>query len=244
MKRKVHLNAELKNIEGIEYAKLNGEGENKYYPALTRENVIRVHKYVTENSSYSNRLSDDFVAKYFREHKDQSLASIITKIILIDTVDSTNLKRLLGKNYYIELAERIQKSNIESLIKEGKPIGEKFKEIASFPPPANRKFKKDDFNFFIFLSKYITRTNQYSYGRNDYSIMDSVVREYLPLYASNQYKVSSNDLSQMRNNYLYDDYCQELGKIVNALGNDVDRVMLDHFIWFSFKEEAAGDKEI
>lgn len=35
-----------------------------------------------------------------------------------------------------------------------------------------------------------------------------------------------------------------LNKIVKSLGNDVDRVMLDHFIWFSFKEEAAGDKEI
>ena len=254
MKRYIYLNKELSKIPDVEYEYLgdNRNDERKKYPSLTPENIKRVHDYVTTRSSYSSTASDNFVAKYFSDHKgDVSLSSVITKVILIDTVDSTNLKPLLGKNYYLEIANRIINSRIEDKIAEGKVIGETFKEIANIPIPTSKIKKKSDYNLFIFTSKYITRVNEYSYAGNSYSIMDTVVKDYLPIFEDHFNKKQGNDiamrlttksLNQMHDEFDYDGYCKLLGDMVSKIGDGVNRNMLDHFLWFSFKKEAAEEK--
>ena len=239
-KPKFDLNKELEQIEDITYT----EDDKGKYPELTEKNIRLVDKYVNEKSSYAPSKNDDFVKKYFQEKKgDISMASVITKIILIDTVDSTNLKHNLGINYYIDFAERIINSDLETKIARGDSIGDTFKKVASFPK--KEVMKKEDINFFIFLSKYITRTNQYSYRGDAYSIMDGVVKDCLPLYTSGDckgYKKERKELELMRNTYKYDDYCKYIhDNILNKL-QGITRNELDHFIWFSFKKPAARDK--
>ena len=108
-KPKFDLNKELEQIEDITYT----EDDKGKYPELTEKNIRLVDKYVNEKSSYAPSKNDDFVKKYFQEKKgDISMASVITKIILIDTVDSTSLKQNLGKNYYIDFAERIRAKGV------------------------------------------------------------------------------------------------------------------------------------
>lgn len=237
------LNPEIKSKKFVKAVGALDFDENDI-PLLTAKNIKKVDKYVNKYSSYAAGSSDDFVRKYFEEHKgDTSKASVIIKIILIDTADSTNLKRHLGKDYHRLMADRIIKSKIEKQIASGKPIDNKtFKKIASWPPKEGTK--KKDMNLFIFLSKYITRTNELSYGRDDYSIMDGVVRDnihYLRNEDNESYVPAKGELADYRNRYDYTGYCEKMNGILANLPG-VTRNMLDHFIWFIFKEPAANDK--
>ena len=237
------LNPEIKSKKFIKAVGALDFDENDI-PLLTPKNIKKVDKYVRKYSSYAADSGDDFVKKYFAEHKgDTSKASIITKIILINTIDSTNLKQQLGKDYYKLMADRIIAAKIEKQIAVGKPIDKKtFKKIASWPPKEGTK--KKDMNLFIFLSKYITRTNELSYGRNDYSIMDNVVKDNIHRLRNNEnesYVPDKGELTDYRNKYDYDGYCQKMNEILANLPG-VTRNMIDHFIWFIFKEEAVHDK--
>ena len=231
-KKAIYINSELNKIKGISF-------DTDGIPEFTTENIKLVDEYVRNKSSYSAASGDDFVRKYFSEHLEDplELSTIITRIILIDTIDSTNLKQQLGKDYYKLMAQRILDSDIESLIKSGEKIGDKFKEIAQWSPKSN--YKKPDMNLFIFVSKYITRVNSFCYGRNDYSIMDNVVKDNLPLFKRVGIDIPSMD--EIRSEYRYDEFCAVVKSILNQFPG-ITREMLDHFIWFSFKEEAVGDK--
>jgi hypothetical protein len=106
---------------------------------------------------------------------------------------------------------------------------------------SKEKLKKSDLNLFIFVSKYITRVNQYCYGGDAYSIMDSVVRDNLPVFSDPENGVSIPDLSKLRDSYNYDEYCAVISKILGKHPG-MTREMLDHFVWFTFKKEAVDDK--
>lgn len=49
------------------------------------------------------------------------------------------------------------------------------------------------------------------------------------------------NVEELRRNYQYDKYCDIFKPILEKFP-DVTREMIDHFIWFTFKEEAVGDK--
>ena len=239
MSKKIrYINPEIKRILGLEYDTERLSKNGCYCPKLTAQNIKLVHNYVINQSSYSNDSGDDFVRKYFEEHKgDISLSSIIIKVILIDTVDSTNLKQLLGKDYHKIIAQKIIDNNLEDIIKNGDNFGEIFKKVASFHD--KKGSKKDDLNLFVFFSKYITRVNQYCYNRTDYSILDRVVKDNLKHFNSSEIPISNIEI--LRKNYQYDEYCNIFKPILKKFP-EVTREMIDHFIWFTFKEEAVGDK--
>lgn len=238
MKKIKYINPEIQYIKGLEYDPEKVSGNGLCCPKLTAANIELVHNYVVNQSSYSNDSGDGFVRKYFKEHAgDTSLASIITKVILIDTVDSTNLKQLLGKDYFKLVAQRIIDHQLEDILKCGGKFGEVFKNAASFP--AKKRSKKEDLNLFVFFSKYITRTNQYCYHRGDYSILDTVVKDNLKHFHSAETPIP--DVEMLRKNYLFDEYCAVFEPILKKFPN-ITRDMIDHFVWFTFKKEAVGDQ--
>lgn len=233
-----YINPEINNIKGLD-VDCNKKSKNGLCcPKLTENNILLVHNYVVNQSSYSNDSGDDFVRKYFKDHiGDTSLSSIITKVILIDTVDSTNLKRLLGKDYFKIVAQRIMDNNLEDIISKSGKFDDKFKKVASFP--AKKGTKKEDLNLFVFFSKYITRVNQYCYDGTAYSILDSVVKDNLKHFNSDEIPIPN--INELREKYRYDDYCNIFEPILKKYSN-ITREMIDHFVWFTFKEEAVGDK--
>ena len=237
----IKINSEIKTKKFVDAVGELDFDENDI-PLLTLENVKKIDDYVKEYSSYAEGWNN--VKEYFEEHKgDTCVSSIITKIILIDALDSTNLKKQLGKDYFVLMAKRIKDSNIEEQIATGNPIEKKiFENIASWPVKEGKK--KEDMNLFIFLSKYITRINELSYGRNDYSIMDNVIRKNIYHLRNNTNKSfvpARGKLSKYRNDYDYEGYCAAMGKIIDNFPG-ITRSMLDHFVWFVFKEPAANDK--
>lgn len=239
MKQIKYINKEIEKIKGIEYD-INKKSKNGIFcPKFNKNNIELVHNYVKNNSSYSGNSGDNFVKKYFQEHKgDVSLATVITKVILIDTIDSTNLKHLLGKDYYKIIAKKIIDNDIESNIAIGGSFGDKFKKLASFPP--KKTSKKEDLNLFVFFSKYITRVNQYSYEKSDYSILDDVLKNNLKHFNEKDIKIPN--IEHLRKNYDFDGYCSVFNQILDKFPG-ITREMIDHFVWFTFKKEAVGDKE-
>ena len=238
MKKIKYINNEIRHINNLDfYDDIESENGLKC-PKLNENNIRKVHEYVINQSSYSSDSGDNFVKRYFIDHSgDVTLSSVITKVILIDTVDSTNLKQALGKDYFKIVAQRIIDNNLESIIARGEDFGETFKTVASFPP--KKRSKKDDLNLFVFFSKYITRVNQYSYNRSDYSIMDTVVKNNLKHFNSEEIPIP--DIEDLRKNYKFDEYCRVFDSILEKYPN-ITREMIDHFIWFTFKQEAAGDR--
>lgn len=227
--KKVYINKEIYTIKGIEF------GENDI-PLFNKQNALLIDKYVRESSSYA---SQNFISDYFKEHVgDTSLDSICIKIILIDATDSTNLLQRHGKNFYNIMGKRIIDAKIEEKIKNGESFGKLFKCIAKTP-----KSNGDGYiNEFVFLSKYITRTNQYSYDRDDYSIMDTVVRENLYLLSTKDLEITNSMIEEIRDNYDFDGYCKLIKRIIEQPRfNGVTRRQFDHFIWFTFKKENAED---
>ena len=238
MKKIKYINKEIQNIEQLEYDDHKLSENGLCCPILNQSNIERVHQYVTNQSSYSNNSGDDFVRRYFQEHRgDVSLAAVITKVILIDTVDSTNLKQQLGKDYFKIVAQRIIANDLEAIISTGGEFGQTFKNVASFPP--KKGSNKQDLNLFVFFSKYITRVNQYSYNRSDYSILDTVVKDNLKHFNSEETPIP--DINKLRENYEFDEYCRVFNSILERFPG-VTREMIDHFVWFTFKKEAAGDQ--
>ena len=238
MKKIKYINKEIKNIENLEYENDKTSQNGINCPKFSAENIRLVHEYVVNQSSYSTTSGDDFVRRYFQEHRgDVSTASVITKVILIDTVDSTNLKQALGKDYFKLVAERIIRHNLEDIIRVGGRFGDTFKKVAAFPAKAG--YVKDDHNLFVFFSKYITRVNQYSYDRDDYSIMDRVVKDNLKHFHTVDTPIPN--VESLRKNYEFDEYCDIFQPMLEKYP-DITREMIDHFIWFTFKEEAVGDR--
>lgn len=230
--KKININSEVKKI-GLEFG-------IETYPELSADNVKKVHNYVVNISSYAGKNTGNHVEKYFKEHAgDVDLAVVVTKVTLVDSTDSTNLLRLLGRNGYERMAKRIIESKVEDLIKNGEPIDDRMIEYLS-KWTRTKNGKEESLNLFIFISKYITRTSTYSYGGNCYSIMDNVVKKNLSLYNDKNKGIVIPSLEALRKTYRYKTYCEIMGEIANKLG--VTREMLDHFIWFVFKEEASADR--
>ena len=69
--------------------------------------------------------------------------------------------------------------------------------------------------------------------------MDTVVKDNLMHFNSDETPIP--DIEDLRKNYKFDEYCDIFKPILEKLP-DITREMIDHFIWFTFKEEAFGDK--
>lgn len=121
----------------------------------------------------------------------------------------------------VELSEVIASiSNIDARIEAGDP--EAVNEIAR----SNGKI-----NLFSFASKYCCYHNRNLYGRDDYYILDTMLKEYLPLYFDD---VTKNQIQKWQDGYKYKEYNEYITRKLDELGIIVEnrKRKLDHFIWY------------
>jgi DNA-binding Lrp family transcriptional regulator len=149
---------------------------------------------------------------------------VAMKIALIDITNST---RLSGKKNLIsvdELAKIIVSiSYIDERIKDGDP--EVVNEIAR----SNGKV-----TLFSFASKYCCYHNKNYYGRDDYSIYDSVVGKCLPRYFDD---VTYEMIQHWRTTINYKAYNDYITRKLDELGIDImyRKRKFDHFVWYRNK---------
>jgi len=110
--------------------------------------------------------------------------------------------------------------NIDERIKNGDP--EVVVEIAK----SNGKI-----NLFSFASKYCCYHNKNLYGKDDYSIFDNVLKNYLPKYFDD---ITKNEIENWRKNFQYKKFNEYIGQKLKLLNINIPfkRRKFDHYIWY------------
>jgi hypothetical protein len=86
-------------------------------------------------------------------------------------------------------------------------------------------------NLFSFASKYCCYHNRNLYGRDDYSILDTVLKDCLPCYFDD---VTKNKIQKWQDGYQYKEYNEYITRKLDELGITVEnrKRKFDHFIWY------------
>lgn len=187
---------------------------------ITNESIEESARLVegTDNYGPENELITRCLQR-FPENTDPDIVAM--KIGLIDITNSTHLSQHKSKISMDELCHIIASiPNIDARIAEGDP--EVVNEIAR----SNGKI-----NLFSFASKYCCYHNRNLYGSDDYSILDTILKEYLPRYFDD---VTQSQIQRWQDGYQYRDYNDYITRKLDELGITVDhrKRKFDHFVWY------------
>lgn len=172
----------------------------------------------TENYGPENELITRCLRK-FPENTEPDIVAM--KVGLIDITNSTHLSQHKSKISMVELADIISSiPDIDERIAIGDP--EVVNEIAK----SNGKV-----NLFSFASKYCCYHNRNLYGRDDYSILDTVLKEYLPRYFDD---ITRGQIQKWQDSFNYQAYNDYISKKLDEYGITVSyrKRKFDHFVWY------------
>lgn len=188
---------------------------------ITNELIEEAHKRVKQTENYGKE--DDLITDALRKFPNNTDLTIVAmKIGLIDITNSTNISRYKSKISVVELAECIIKiKDIDERIKAGDP--EVVNEIAR----CNGKI-----NLFSFASKYCCYHNKNVYEKDDYSILDTILKDSLPRYFND---VTSSQIEKWQKSFDYKKYNGYITTKLDELGITLNyrKRKFDHFVWFN-----------
>lgn len=188
--------------------------------AITNEAMDEAEALVqgTENYGPENELITRCLQK-FPTNTDPDIVAM--KVGLIDITNSTHLSQHKSKISMVELANIIAAiPNIDARIEAGDP--EVVNEIAR----SNGRI-----NLFSFASKYCCYHNRNLYGRDDYSILDTVLKEYLPRYFDD---ITKGQIQKWQNDFDYKSYNDYITRKLDEFCITVEhrKRKFDHFVWY------------
>ena len=198
---------------------------------LTEEMLEEEHKIVLADPGYgSDYALIDSILNRFPDNNDPELVAL--KIALIDMTNSTNIGRHRQKIIVRELADIIVGiKDFDSRLQQGDP------DLVSIIARCNGRI-----NLFSFASKYCTYHSVDVYGRDDYVILDSVVKEALPKYVYGLHKAT---IEQWRITYNYRAYRQCIDDLLDA--NEIHipfrHRKLDHYLWHKYRNLSRTNSE-
>ncbi|HHU80046.1 MAG TPA: hypothetical protein GXZ35_01760 [Acholeplasmataceae bacterium] len=144
------------------------------------------------------------------------------KVGLIDITNSTHVSQHKSLISAVELAEAIVAiNNIDKRIESGDP------EVVTEIAKCNGKI-----NLFSFTTKYCCYHNKNLYGKDDYLIFDTILKESLPRYFDD---ITEIKMESWKVNYKYREYNDYLTRKLYELGIDLEfrKRKFDHFVWFN-----------
>ena len=138
---------------------------------ITNETIEEAGRIVAETDHYGPEM--EMITRCLRRFPDNTDPDIVAmKVGLIDITNSTHLSQHKSKISMVELSSIIASiPDIDARIKAGDP------EVVNLIARSNGKI-----NLFSFASKYCCYHNRNLYERDDYSILDTVLKDYLPRY--------------------------------------------------------------
>lgn len=197
----------------------------KSYLPITVENIIRIHQQALKSTNYgANFAMIHNVLKRFPQNTDRELVAM--KVSLIDLTNSTNIGRHINKISLSELVELILSiPDFDVRLAQGDP------ELVNQIARCNGRV-----NFFSFASKYCTYHNVDVYGRDDYSIYDSVVQDALPYYIP---KLTKTTVKRWRETFNYATFYDCIGTLLdqNNIHIPFRRRKFDHFLWYANRKK-------
>ena len=198
---------------------------------LNINNIQEEHQNVLDSPDYGNdyKLIYEILNKYPKNTEKEIVA---LKIYLINTTNSTNLRRYKQKIHISELADIITKiKNFDKRVEDGDPG--LVEELAK----GNGTVK-----LFSFASKYCCHHNSIVYAKDDYYIFDTVLKNNLHKYFE---ELTPNLLEQYRTQLNYKSYKDSLDKCLeehNLLGYASIRRRFDHFVWNQFRPKSKEEE--
>lgn len=187
---------------------------------ISNESIEEASRLVEETDNYGpeNELITRCLQK-FPDNKDPDIVAM--KIGLIDITNSTHLsqhKSLISMDELCRIIVAI--SDIDTRIAAGDP--DVVNEIAR----SNRRI-----NLFSFASKYCCYHNRNLYGKDDYSILDTVLKDYLPHYFSD---ITKGQIQRWQDGFEYKKYNDYITRKLDECGITTPnrKRKFDHFIWY------------
>lgn len=187
---------------------------------ITNDTINELDQMVLNSQSYGKE--NDLITDCFKAFPHNTDLNVVAmKIGLIDITNSTNISRHKSHISVVDLAKAIISiQNIDNRIKNGDPS--LVNEIAK---------TNGSINLFSFASKYCCYHNRNLYNRDDYSIYDSVLSNYLPLYFND---ITKNKIEKWRNTFDYKSYNDYISAKLDELNitTDFRKRKFDHFVWY------------
>ena len=188
---------------------------------ISNQNLDYIEEQVRKDVAYGDetRLITNCL-KRFLENTDIEIVAM--KIGLIDITNSTHISQHKSKiNAYDFAKHIISVPNIDERIKNGDP------SVVNDIAKCNGKI-----NLFSFASKYCCYHNHDVYEHDDFSILDTVLAQYLPIYFKG--KVKKAHIEKWRKNFMYEKYNDFITQMLDELNitTEFRRRKFDHFIWF------------
>ena len=188
---------------------------------ITNELIEEAHQQVKNTKNYGEE--DDLISNCFKRFPSNNNIEIVAmKAALIDVTNTTHVAQHKSKISLVEIAECIVNiKDIDKRIQAGDP--EVVNEIAK----SNGKI-----NLFSFASKYCCYHNMNLYGKDDYSILDTVVKKSLPNYFGD---ITERQNQKWQDSFDYKAYNDYVTSKLNELNINVPfrKRKFDHYIWFS-----------
>lgn len=209
------------NIDEIDASEHQGKARwDSFNDVISNESINQVAHLVEESDVYGpeNRLITRCLQK-FPDNRDPDIVAI--KIGLIDITNSTHLSQHKSLISMDELSQIIASiPDIDRRLEDGDP--ELVNEIAR----SNGKI-----NLFSFASKYCCYHNRNLYERDDYSILDTVLKNSLPLYFRD---ITKAQIQRWQSNFEYGSYNDYITNKLNELGvtTSYRKRKFDHFVWY------------
>lgn len=214
------------------------------YQNFSYHDLEKVHKAVGNDSQYGEE--ERMLARIMQKYPNNDDLDIIAmKVSVVDLTNTTQLSKYKSKISLYDISKIILDLHIDEDIRNGNP------EVVHKIAENCKNFKKDQsskggINVFSFASKYCAYHNMYAYGRDDFSIFDSVVSSHLHLYATDKNPLGKMTTEIWRQNCNYEAYNQYIGALLDEKGINADnyprrRRMFDHFVWYSNRTTNQND---
>ena len=201
------------------------EKNSKHYrdvsgDAINDDTLEKVERSVQNTETYGpeNELITRCLKK-FPQNTDPDIVAM--KIGLIDITNSTHLSQHKNKISMVELANIITSiPNIDERIENGDP------DIVNEIAKSNGKI-----NLFSFASKYCCYHNRNLYEKDDYSILDTVLKDYLPRYFDD---ITRRQIQKWQDDFNYQAYNDYITNKLDEYGITVPyrKRKFDHFVWY------------
>lgn len=187
---------------------------------ITNESINYIADLVSKTNNYG--LENELITNCLKKFpKNTDIEIVAMKIGLIDITNSTHLSQHKSKISMFELADIISSiPNIDSRIESGD--SEIVNEIAK---------SNGAINLFSFATKYCCYHNRNLYGNDDYSILDTILKKYLPRYFND---ITESQINNWQKNFCYNEYNNYITRKLDEIGITIDnrKRKFDHFIWY------------
>lgn len=159
--------------------------------------------------------------KQFPENKEPY--QIAAKVLMLDKLYATQIFNYKKLEFLSEIVENIRTiPNFDERVKNGDP---------TVVPEIYRGFKT---RMFSFATKYCCLHNTVVYGKDDYSIYDSSVRNYLPKYAKSiGIKLTGTKIDEWVKNDDYKSFNDAVDEVLDKAEITVEnrKRKFDLFLW-------------